>query len=192
MNLEHLSNSKFGLLFDVQRSIRYHNRRCGFFEFMHRVTSVLTILMAGSVLFDIGKTGVNGGEVSTASWLIAISIFAAILAAMDMVIGYAKYADLHRNLKNRFIRLEQKILLSADLSDDSDLQNLIVKRLEIERAEPPIYRALDTLCYNELLAVYNGILVSMGKDECKYEYKPIRTREKLTCHVYTWPDIASS
>lgn len=180
MNLSKLNNEQFHLLFDVRRAVRYHDRRCAFFEFMHRVTSVLTILLAGSVLFDIGKIGVDGTETHTAWWLILLSIFSALLAAMDMVVGYSKHADLHRSLKVRFIDLEKEMISCSDNTSEWNL--FLPKRLVIERDEPPIYRALDTLCYNELAA-------SMGLDN--NSMKPISFLQQITCQIYTWPDIAN-
>jgi hypothetical protein len=45
-----MNDEQYGLLTDVRRSIRYHDRRRGFFDLMHRMTSVLTVFMAGVVL----------------------------------------------------------------------------------------------------------------------------------------------
>lgn len=146
MNLQeqlHLSNERYGLLFDVRRSIRYHDRRKAFYERFHHVTSLLTILMAGSVLFDLAKEG------DTADWLLALSAVAALLAALDMVIGYAKQANLHSSLRERFANLEVNMVTGpADGSVWEDYQR---ERLLIEKDEPAIYKVLNLLCYNELL-----------------------------------------
>jgi hypothetical protein len=50
MNIEDMTDAQYGLLFDVRRSIRYHDRRRAFFETLHRITSALTILLVGWVL----------------------------------------------------------------------------------------------------------------------------------------------
>lgn len=137
---QELTGTLWGLLFDVRRSVRYHDRRCAFFEQLHRITGVLTILLAGSVLFEIARPG------DTASWLVALSVAAAVLAASDTVIGFAARAGLHRTLKQRFIGLETAILAGSGSEADH-----LRTRLAIEHDEPPIYRALDLLCYNEML-----------------------------------------
>jgi hypothetical protein len=36
MNIEDMTDAQYGLLFDVRRSIRYHDRRRAFFETLHR------------------------------------------------------------------------------------------------------------------------------------------------------------
>lgn len=139
----HLNDEHYGLLFDVRRSIRYHDRRRLFCLQLHHITSLLTILMAGSVLFDLAK----GGE--TAIWLIVISTITALLAALDMVIGYSTYASLHSNLRERFTTLEIDMVTgNADPDTWMDYQK---RRLLIEKDEPAVYKVLDLLCRNELL-----------------------------------------
>jgi hypothetical protein len=137
-----LSDEQYGLLFGVRRSVRYHDRRRAFYERCHQVTSVLTILMAGSVLFELGKTG------EVAGWLKAISVLAALMAALDMVVGYAKRAINHGGLRERFALLEIA-MIDGGIDEDTWLKHQR-ERLMIEKDEPPIYKVLDLLCHNEL------------------------------------------
>jgi hypothetical protein len=165
----------WALLFDVRRSVRYHDRRCAFFEQLHRVTSVLTILLAGSVLFEIARPG------DTAPWLVALSVAAAILAASDTVIGFAARAGLHRSLKQRFILLETSILArSGSLADHQRV------RLGIEHDEPPVYRALDLLCYNEMLRAEGCPTDGEGA------VRPSRLTswQRLTSQWWRWADLS--
>ena len=171
MNKSQMSNDQYALFFDVRRSIRYHDRRRSFFELMHRITAVLTILMAGSVLFDIGKPG------STAMWLTTISVFAALLATLDMVIGYSSKADLHRSLKVQFGKLEMSIISGGD--SEAEWNSHQIKRLEIELEEPPVYRALDLLCYNEIVKA-DGIQDKMHR---------VSYLNCCTCHIFKWADV---
>lgn len=136
-----LSDKQYGLLFAIRRSIRYHDRRRAFFDRLHRLTGVLTILLAGGVLFELAGTG------STAWWLQIIGVVAAVLASFDMVIGYAAYSVRHSNLRGCFVDLEVKIV--AGDCEESTWTKYEQERLKIERDEPPIYRALDLLCHNE-------------------------------------------
>jgi len=138
-----LSDEQYGLLFDVRRSVRYHDRRRAFYEQCHHITSLLTILMASSVLFDLGKTG------EIACWLKIISVLAALLASLDMVIGYSKRAATHGSLRERFAILEIN-MIDGSVDDAMWLQHQR-ERLTIEKDEPPIYKVLDLLCRNELL-----------------------------------------
>lgn len=175
MNKGLMNNEQYSLFFDVRRSIRYHDRRRSFFEMMHRITAALTILMAGSILFDIGKTGVS------APWLVVLSLLAALLATFDMVVGYASKADLHRSLKVRFGELEMAIIAGGSTQKQWDAHHL--KRLEIEQDEPSIYRALDLLCYIE---------VSIADGVEKDKLPKVDCISRVTCHIFHWSDISHS
>lgn len=180
MTIDDMDDTQYALLFRVRRSIRYHDRRRAFFEVLHRITSVLTILIAGSILFEIGSD-----QTMTAFWLTGLSVIAAVLAAVDMVIGYASHAALHRDLKVRFCDLETEILIGGESSAEWDKYQASV--LRIERDEPPIYRALDLLCRDEVL-VAEGFMKD-GQDVSQFSKLPFFTR--LTSHLYSWPNIAA-
>jgi len=165
---------KHTLLFDVRRSVRYHDRRVYFFERWHSVTSVLTILLSGSVLLQIA-----GDSFEPPFWLRLISFSAAILASIDMVISYSKMADLHKRLKRRYCELEICIVSAKSAKE---LDGCHSERLSIEIDEPPVYRALDLLCRNELMS-------AMGYETDEADYRELSLFKRLTCHLHTWPDI---
>jgi hypothetical protein len=168
-----MSQTQYALLFGVRRSIRYHDRRRAFFERLHRLTGALTVLMAGSVLYDLGRAG------ETAAWLQALAAIAAVLAALDMVVGYAARAGQHGALKARFVDLEQA-LLSGDAADATWAAHQTA-RLAIERDEPPVYRALDLLCHNELALAENCGAEHMAR---------VGFWPRLTSHWLHWADLA--
>ncbi|MEW6120201.1 MAG: hypothetical protein AB1593_08930 [Pseudomonadota bacterium] len=167
-----MTNDQYALLFSVRRSVRYHDRRRAFFERLHRLTSVLTVLMAGSVLFEIGRSG------ETSGWLMGVAVMAAILAAVDMVVGYASRTNQHRGLKERFVELEMAMLKGDDSPEVWTEHRLA--RLKIERDEPPIYRALDLLCHNELLRAEGGNTANLVV---------LTDVQRWTRHIFHWPDI---
>jgi len=172
MKPSHMSDEQYALFFDVRRSIRYHDRRRAFFETLHRLTGALTVLLAGSVLFDIARPGDNP------AWLLALAAIAAVLSAFDLVAGYSSRANRHADLKRRFVALESGIL-AAD-ADDATWQDLAAERLAIETDEPPIYRALDVLCHNEL-----------ARAEGISDTYRLPAWAALTAHLFHWPNIAA-
>lgn len=178
-SLANINDWQYGLLFDIRRSIRYHDRRKSFFERLHRITSFLTILMAGSVLFDLAKNG------ETAWWLIVLSIFAALFATCDMVVGFSKQAGIHTNLKDRFSALEIN-MISGDTNEETWI-NYQRDRLSIEKDEPPTYVALDALCRNELL-IAEGFVGSDYQNQCA----EVGKFEKLTSNIFKWPNLFAS
>ncbi|MDP2805350.1 MAG: hypothetical protein Q8O24_05355 [Gallionellaceae bacterium] len=161
MNIQAMNDRQYGLLFGVCRSIRYHDRRRAFFERLHQITSGLTVLLAGSVLFEL-------------------AVIAALLSAWDIVVGYSVKASLHRDLKQRFGALEIAILLGLD--DDSTWQHHEAERLRIEQDEPPIFRALDMLCHNELLTA-DGLKRGNGAN-----FATLNAWQRTTRHFFHWAD----
>jgi len=174
-----MSHAQYGLFFDVRRSIRYHDRRRAFFERMHQLTGALTVLLAGSVLFDIARPG------DSPAWLLALAAIAAILSAFDMIVGYAAKAGLHRDLKHCFGHLEMAIVSGS--ADDATWQAHRMERLRIEQDEPPIYRALDLLCHNELLR-------ADGLDEsaAAAHYARLGVWHRVTRHLFHWADLKTA
>lgn len=174
-----LSHEQYGVLFDVRRSVRYHDRRRGFYEQLHHFTSLLTILMAGSVFFDLAKPG------DTAEWLKVVSALAAILAAMDMVVGYSKRAALHGNLRERFAMLEIA-MIDGDTQESTWLKHQR-ERLLIEKDEPPIYKVLDNLCRNELLETEG-----YTREKAPEQFFQATTFQRMTAQFFRWENATAT
>ncbi len=171
-----LSDENYGLLFDIRRSIRYHTRRAAFFTSWHLVTNILTVLMAGSFLFDLGKSG------DPVWWLKALSAVAALLAAADIALQYSTRASIHNRLSGRFSDLEIKILRGP--ADGTEWQQYREDRLIIERDEPAIFKVLDLLCRNELLSASGRT-----RENSPAEFFYPTLLQRVTCQVLRWEDI---
>lgn len=176
MKISDTDDEQYGLWFAVKRSIRYHERRQGFFLLMHQITSGLTILLAGSVLFDLAKTGDNPW------WMNTIAVVSALLAAWDIVINYSSKAELHRSLRNRWIEMEESIV-AGDNSPEA-WEKHTINRLKIERDEPPIYRALDALCHNE-------VMVAEGNKKGAPGWFEVCFFQRITSQIFRWQNIAA-
>jgi len=85
------------------------------------------------------------GKVDTSLAIVAAALVST-MSVIDLVVGFSESANLHRDLRRRFVELEQDII--AD-HDDARLGELQRRRLEIEKDEPPVRRALATLVQNE-------------------------------------------
>lgn len=172
-----LSHEQYGLLFDVRRSVRYHDRRRAFYEQLHLFTSLLTILMAGSVFFDLAKPG------QTACWLQFASAVAAFFAAMDMVIGYSKRASVHSNLRERFALLEIDMVMGD--AEENTWAGYQRERLMIEKDEPPLYKVLDNLCRNELLEAEG-----YKRKEHPEQFFDATCWQQTTAQLFRWSDVS--
>jgi hypothetical protein len=157
-----------GLLLGVQHSIRYHDRRRAFFGGWHHLTLLLAVLVSGAVVF-------GGG-----SFLLPVfAVLSALFAILDAVIGFSDLKNLHANLRRRFADLEID-MLRTDVTAEA-VRGHKKARLAIEIEEPPVYRALDLLCRNDLL-------VSKGLTRREYpgDFTNLTAWQKWTCQFYRW------
>lgn len=177
MKRSDMSHEQYALLFHVRRSIRYHDRRRTYFERLHHITSALTILLAGSVLFDLAKPGDSPG------WMIILALISGFLSIFDMVVNYSSNATKHHDLKKRFGDLE--IAIKTGNNEDATWKAHHKELLSIEKDEPPIYRALDLFCHNELLRA-DGF----KQDEPNgAQFAKLSRYQWITRHIFHWADI---
>jgi hypothetical protein len=104
-----------------------------------------------------------------------------LVALVDVVVGYSNLAALHASLKNCFIDLEIDLLKWDGSGDFSVFHE---RRLAIERDEPPIYRALDVLCYDEVCRA-EGVERPAGLPRAN-------ALQRMTCHFLKWENIANA
>lgn len=168
-----MSDEQYGLLFDVLRSIRYHDRRRAFFDVLHRSNSALVILLAGSVVFDLAKPG------ESPWWMVALALVASLLSIMDLVIGYSTASNRHSDLKRRFAELE--IAIRSGGEDELTWASHHTVRVRIEQDEPPIYRVLDLLCYQEVCRSLGMYDRADSIEVCWFK--------RLTRHLHHWSDV---
>jgi hypothetical protein len=114
--------------------------------------------------------------------MLGLAFIAAPLAAWDIVIGYTSPANLHLDLKRRWIKLEMAIL-SGDDAEQTWIQHG-TERLRIESDERFVYRALDLLCHNEVARAEG---VNNPKD-----FEPLKWYQSATRHIWPWANITST
>jgi len=137
-----LDDDIHNLLFSIRRSIRYHNRRRGFYDRFNLLVNAVSVVMGSTTVYGILKT--QAQDIA----LIAAAIV-TVLSAINLVVGSARQARLHHDLSKRFIALEKKIATSTN-RDTTKLSEWIAERLDIEIEEPPVLHVLNSICHNEL------------------------------------------
>ena len=134
------------LLFDVRRSVRYHDRREGFFSFLRNATDFGVFVLGSTTVLMLA-------EAVGADWPIVakltIPLIATLLTGGALVGQVATKSALHNSLKRQFIALEQKLVKHRKSMTEEMLSEFQQERLIIEKDERPILRVLDTICYNE-------------------------------------------
>lgn len=137
---------RFGLETDLDRSCRYHARRRGFFDTMHKLVMAVVLLGSSSALVFLDNQTLT----------VVAALLAALAAALDLVVGFSHRARDHEMLYRQFMALYKDLEVAPPFSSENDFHGWQRKRLEIETNEPPVYRALDVSCYNEV-AISRGL-----------------------------------
>jgi len=136
-------DQQYSLLFSVRRSVRYHMRRCRFFDRLNMTTSAMAVIFGSATMAALLAQ-------ADQRYAITAAAIVTIFAAADLVIGSARMARLHTDLAKRFIVLEQAVQ-KPNKPTANQITTWNSSRLDIEAEEPPVLRALDSICHNELL-----------------------------------------
>ena len=123
--------------FGVEKSMRYHQRRRGHYEWLHNAIMFLTVI-SGSAAFA-----------QVLDWPEYFGAVAAVLAAIDLVWGPSHRARDHEVLFRRFSALAISIRTTASPTAET-LAKWVRERIDVETDEPPIYWALEADCDNEV------------------------------------------
>lgn len=142
-SIDEIRDDLHDLLFDIRRSIRYHNCRRSFFESLQTVSQVCSVIFGSATFFAVlSSTGKTIPMVAAA--------VVTLLSTINIVIGPTKRAQLHTDLARRFIDLERAVIGSEE-ETTTKVSIFRQQRLEIERDEPATLRCLDSICHNEQL-----------------------------------------
>ncbi len=135
------------LLFAVHRSIRYHRHRERFLDRVHD---------AGALLTAFGGSATVAAALASLppAWAWALPVAALVTAfagAHELVFATARTARRNDGLARDFVGLEEDLLRARPALTPAALIELQARRLDIEATEPPVYRALDATCNDELV-----------------------------------------
>lgn len=173
--LKNLDHVEYGLLFDVRRSVRYHDKRAAFFEFVNVAIDIIVgfvFVFAILIMALFAFIPTSNEETTLACLGLAIAVSGEKFNAL-----IAKWRHMHKKLQMRFSELELKIMQGpASGKCWTDYQ---AERLRIEMDEPRVFKILDTQCHNELLRVY-------GFEKSSNSYVHINWWQRLTCQLWPW------
>ena len=128
------------LRFNIVRSIRYHDRRRGFFDKMSKFSKAVSLFGSTAAFVTVLKSWSNG-------WAMGFAATSAFFTIADTIFGSATRYTLHTDLKNRFSKLLVQ-LEGLESPTAQDLARLTETRREIEESEPSVLHVLNCICYN--------------------------------------------
>ena len=132
-----------GLLFDIRRSVRYHNRRRAFFDRLDQTTNVLSLVFGSAAIYGVLSH-------ANANWAVLSAAVVTIFSAVNLVVGSSQRARAHFDFARQYFELERKMIMVLDVSE-TVLRDITAERLSVEKNEPPVLKVLDCICYNEQL-----------------------------------------
>lgn len=141
-----------GLFYQVEKSMRYHQRRRGFYDLVHRWMMFLIILFGGGAI--VSKPEIFGAAASA-------------IAAVNLVWNTSHKARDHEMLFRRFSDLAMEIQTNMAAVDRYPEWEAARKRIESD--EHPVYYALEADCDNQLRRAWgkgrDKTLVKIGRWE---------------------------
>lgn len=165
-----MTDEQYAHLFSVRRSIRYHSKREAYYSRSHYVATVVNFVAGtGAVIAALQN-------LQSPATVITLSALVSAVSAVDIISNNARKSWLHSDLRKQFINLEAQ-QLKLDVTSNETMPALMSKRLKIEADEPPVHRALDIICHNELIT-------ALGIDEKEKGSLPLY--KKLTANWFLW------
>lgn len=161
------------LLFHARRSSRYHMRRVAFYDRWQKLSSALSVIF-GSAAVGVLLTNASNHLAAYAAATVAV------FGALDLVVGTANKTRLHGELRRRWLELERSIICEREPANR--LGEYQTECILIEADEPPVMRALDSICQCDLLQAEG-----YTPDEC--DYPKVRWFERWTAHLINWPSL---
>ena len=127
--------------FSVQKSRRYHAKLRAFYLALSNGTKVASAVSATSAFAFL-----LSGKPEIATWLAAVI---GIVSTFDLVLQFDAKGRLHDDLCKGFTALAAKIVVLP--ATEQSLQQVKVRRLELEQKEPTERRLVDLQARNEEL-----------------------------------------
>ena len=159
-------------LFDVRLSIRYHERRQGFFDGVLKLSMFFTLVLnssaVGLILSQVGEF-----------WTILAMLTGTVMLAGSLAYGVRDKSSQHEDLRRRFIKLEQEI--RAKNPTDETATWAEIERLAIEADEPSAsMTTVVAICHNEESKAQGGF------DE--EDFIKVTPMQKALRHLVNWKE----
>ena len=129
-----MKNAEWDIDFDIERTMRYHLHRRGFYDTCHKVLMFAVVLSISAVFTELGQ-----------GWETVAAIIATLAVACELVFAPSQKARDHESLFTEFSMLAIRIRTE----DPENNKAWTAERIRIETREHPLYHALNVYCYNE-------------------------------------------
>lgn len=141
--LEYLAKLRYELLYRIQLSALYHQKRERFFDLLDKLTKAVAIFGGSAAL----------SKLTTPDALVYIASAITATSTASLVFGLSDRSKRHSELARNFRTLESKIVSKGERDYvEADLSQWTAEERGLEASEPPALGALVVSCQNELAA----------------------------------------
>lgn len=138
---DYLWNKRWALLYRVELSALYHQKRERFFEAADKGGKAVSILGGSAAL----------GRVATPDALVWIAAAITLTSTLSLVFGFSDKARRHAELVRNFKQVEADLLKKGERDFcEADLTECASRIATLEASEPPALGSLVRICQNEL------------------------------------------
>ena len=143
---DYLWNKRHSILYRIELSILYHQKRERFFDVWEKSAKAVAIIGGSAALANLaGSVGIK-----------AIAALITVTSTIALVFGLSDRSKRHAELARNFRQLEAEIIQCGEREfSESDINTWESKERELETAEPPALSDLVKLCQNEI-AIASG------------------------------------
>ena len=136
------------LLDDLQRSVRYYNRRRGFLGAILKLQKFCALLcFVATVGLVMGSSDGNWSPWVAVIPVALVSVLTGLSIVLELEEKMKKYVDLEQD----FIELERQLESRRNNKTKELITMIRDRRLHIQFREPPVLLVLNALCHNELV-----------------------------------------
>ena len=145
--------SRDDLLTNCERSMRYHQARRQFCGTIRTSILLLIYAFAGVGVFTFFAMASAGAHILMMGTL--VSLFVGLFVLANSVDYFGSKISLHTTLYSQYTGLAGIIAAKSDASE-SDCEEWARRLYLLYGDEPPVYRALNSHCHNQMVIVLNA------------------------------------
>jgi hypothetical protein len=143
---DYLWNKRHELIYKVEQSGLYHQKRERFFELCDKLAKVVAVVGGSAALWKIADPGV-------VQWIAFLITFSS---AFSLVFSFSDRARRHAELSKTYRQILAEIMAKGERDfTEADLNEWLGKIYVLEATEPPTLATLTVLCQNEIAIANN-------------------------------------
>lgn len=145
MDTETIWHRRHEILYRLELSVLYHQKRERFFELWDKLSKAVAVIGGSAIMSKISP-----------DMLFIVAGIITVTSTLSLVFGFSDRSKRHSELARNFRQLEADVVRKGESGvSESDVNVWKEKTHQLESQEPPALGALVILCQNELAVAAN-------------------------------------